>query len=85
MQLTRDEIISELKQILVESDEKNAELVDKCTEDWELTTDFGFSSIGILYVVIAVEETFGIRFENANLKDFRTLGDVIDFIEAKLS
>lgn len=84
MQLTRSEIVEELKKILITSDEKNRVQVERCTEDWELTTDFGFTSIGILYIVIAVEETFGIRFENVSMSDFRTLGNVVDYIEEKL-
>lgn len=84
MQLTRAEIIEELKKIMISSDEKNRELVERCSEDWELTTNFGFTSIGILYIVIAVEETFGIRFDDAGMSDFRTLGDVVNFIEDKL-
>lgn len=81
MQLTRTEIIEELKNIFVSLDEKNRELVERCTEEWQLGTDFGFNSIGILYIVIAVEETFGIRFDNVNMADFKTLKDVVDYIE----
>ena len=36
----------------------------------------------MLYTVIGIEEMFGIRFENVGFDDFRTVGDVIDYIGA---
>lgn len=84
MQMTRQEIIQELKSILISADEKNRPLVEGCTEQTNLMDTFGFSSVGILYLVIAIEETFQIRFENTTVTDFETLGSVVDYIEAKL-
>lgn len=52
-------------------------------ESASLTVDVGLSSVGILYVVIAIEEFFGVRFENVGFDDFHTVGDVIDYIEEK--
>ena len=49
-----------------------------------LTADLGFTSVSMLYMVIAIEEEFDIRFENVGAADFDTLGEVIDYIEAKL-
>ena len=46
--------------------------------------DFGFSSVSMLYMVIAIEEVFNIRFEDVGVSDFDTLGDVITYIEGKL-
>ncbi len=53
------------------------------SENADLVNDLGLSSVGILYVVIAIEEFFQIRFDNVGFADFKTLGDVIDYIEAK--
>lgn len=50
-------------------------------ENLTLTGDLGFSSVGMLYVVIGVEETFGIRFTGVGMADFKTVGDVVDYIE----
>ena len=52
-------------------------------ESQNLVTDLGLSSVGILYVVIAIEEFFSIRFDDVGFADFRTVGDVIDYIEKK--
>ena len=55
------------------------------TEDSNLISDVGLSSVGILYVVIAIEEFFGIRFDDVGFADFKTIGDVVDYIEKKLN
>ena len=82
--LTRQEITEKLKDILLFADPNGAEKIEKATEDAVLTSDLGFSSVSILYMVIAIEEAFGIEFEGVTLQDFETLGDVITYIERKL-
>lgn len=83
MQLTRNEIAEKLKEILLSADARNADRLTGCREDSNLFTDLGLTSIGMLYLVIAIEETFGIQFDNVGIADFNTLGDVIDYIEGK--
>lgn len=53
-------------------------------ESSSLVTDVGLSSVGVLYVVIAIEEFFNIQFDDVGFADFKTVGDVIDYIENKL-
>ena len=81
MQLTREEIVEELRSILLSADDKNADLVETCSEDSVLSTDLGLSSVAMLYMVIAIEETFAVRFDDVGMDDFKTLGDVVTFIE----
>ena len=59
--------------------------ISTLTEDSNLITDVGLSSVGILYVVIAIEEFFQIRFDDVGFADFKTIGDVINYIEKKLN
>ena len=54
-------------------------------ENSNLVNDLGLNSVGVLYIVIAIEEFFGIEFENVGFSDFATIGDVIDYIENKQS
>ena len=54
------------------------------SEESSLISDVGLSSVGILYVVIAIEEFFNVRFDNVGFGDFKTIGDVVDYIEKKL-
>lgn len=57
---------------------------ENITMECNLTTDLGMTSMGLLYLVIAVEESFNIRFDDVGLADFTTVSDVIEYIEGKL-
>lgn len=83
MQLTRPELIEQLKDILLSAGIESA-AAENCTEDSRLIEDFGLSSVSMLYLVIAIEETFNIRFEGVGMTDFVTLGDVLNYIEGRL-
>ena len=52
-------------------------------ESTDLRTGLGLNSIGMLYMIIAIEESFSVRFENVAMGDFNTVGEVVDFIESK--
>ena len=54
------------------------------TEGSDLTLDLGLSSVGVLYIVIAIEEFFNVRFDDVGFGDFKTVGDVISYIEEKV-
>ncbi|MGN1103275.1 MAG: acyl carrier protein [Candidatus Coproplasma sp.] len=81
MQSKRLEIAEKLKEILALALGDSVNL-DNCTEQSNLTTDLGLNSVGIIYVVIAIEEFFNIRFDNVSFSDFGCVGDVLDYIEA---
>ena len=84
--MDRSEIIAKLKEILIMAFGADGEkIVQNCTESSNLIADLGLNSVGILYVVIGIEELFSITFDNVSFGDFRTVGDVVDFIEKKLS
>ena len=38
----------------------------------------------MLFMVIAIEEDFNIRFDDVSMDSFATLGDVVSYIEGKL-
>ena len=80
MQLSRDEIIAKLRTILINADEKYAAMADSIDVDSSLANDLGLTSIGMLYLVIVIENTFSIQFENVGIDDFKTFGDMVDFI-----
>ena len=82
--MTREQIIDKLREILVAADGRGQSSVMNVTEDTNLFTDLGLTSVSMLYMVIAIEEDFDIRFENVGASDFATLGDVVDYIEARL-
>ena len=78
MLMTRQEILDKLKEILVAADSGNK------AEQSRLKEDFGLNSVNILYMVIAIEEAFGIYFDDVGVNSFSTVGEVIDYIEGKL-
>lgn len=81
--MTRNEITEKLKDILTLALGNTIDL-SKCTEESNLTTDLGLNSVGVLYVVIAIEEFFNIRFGDVSFGDFQTVGDVINYIEGQM-
>lgn len=85
MQMNRTEIQEQLKDILLSTDQRNSDRIDSYNDDSRLIADMGLTSVSMLYMVIAIEETFDIRFDNIGMTDLVTLGDVIDYIEKKLA
>ena len=58
--------------------------VSAVTESASLREDIGINSIGLLYMAMAVEEEFGVKFKNEDFAGIQTVGDVIACIEGKL-
>ena len=79
------EIISKLKDILLIADSGNADKINAADENTRLMEDLGLNSVNVLYLVIAIEEVFNIRFDDETGVDtFGTVGDVADYIGGKL-
>lgn len=57
---------------------------DTVKPDADLREDMGINSIGILYLAMAVEEEFGVKFTNEDFTGIRTVDDVVRCIEGKL-
>ena len=54
------------------------------TENTTLLGDLGMTSISLLYMAMATEEEFGIKFQNEDFATLATVGDVVACIERKL-
>ena len=80
--MNRQEIFEKLKEIAELTVQDPSILASMC-EDSDLAADLGLSSVGMLYIVIAIEEMFNIRMDDVSFGDFRTVGDVADYIEKK--
>ena len=85
MALSRTEIKEKLKGIMEYAIRDNSVDLDSLDEASSLVTDLGLNSVGILYIVIAIEEEFSIEFENVGFSDFKTVGGVVDYIEEKVN
>lgn len=58
--------------------------VDSVTPESSLREDVGINSIGMLYMAMAIEEEFGVKFNNDDFIGINTVGDVISCIEKKV-
>ena len=83
--MIREEIIEKLKGVLSMAMGKEPDEINNYCETSNLSTDLGLNSVGVLYVVIAIEEFFSIRFDDVGFSDFKTVKDVIDYIEKKVN
>ena len=81
--MNRQEIFEKLKEIAELTVQDPSILASMC-ENSDLAADLGLSSVGMLYIVIAIEEMFNIRMDDVSFGDFRTVCDVMDYIEQKL-
>ena len=82
--MARQEIIEKLNDIIISADPGLEARAVSVSEDTRIMQDLGLSSIGMLYIAIAIEEVFGIRFENVGISDFVTVRSIVDYIEKKL-
>ena len=82
--LTREEILQGLKRILLIMDPNKKDAINNANESTRLQEDLGLASVSLLYLVVAIEEEFGIEFDDLGVEDFKTVGQTIDYIENKL-
>ncbi len=57
--------------------------IEHISPEANLVTDVGMNSIGFLYMALALEEEFGVKFTNDDFKGLATVQDVITCIEGK--
>ena len=58
--------------------------VEGITPESSLREDIGINSVGLLYMAMALEDEFGIKFYNDDFLEIKTVGDVIRTIEKKV-
>lgn len=85
MQLTRSDILSKLKEIIQSMYDSTHAGLEDATEETRLIEGLGLNSVGLLYMVIIIEENFGIRFDQVGGDRFQTVGDVVTYIQNQLS
>jgi len=59
--------------------------VTTITPQSKLRDDIGINSIGLLYMAMALEEEFGIKFVNDDFIELNTVHDVIQCIDQKVA
>ena len=79
--MERAEIVSQVLAVLEDVAEVSPEDV---TESSVLMDDLDLSSMEILTIVADIEETFGLRIPEKELRSFVTMGDLVDYLAANV-
>ena len=79
--MERAEIFSQILAVLEDVAEVSPEDV---TESSVLLDDLDLSSMEILTIVADIEETFGLRIPEKELRNFVTMGDLVDYLVANV-
>lgn len=81
--MTELEIFEKLKEIFILVVNRNADLSKTTLED-NIINDLGVSSVGLIYLIVAIEETFDIDMSEVSMNTFQTIGDVVKYIQGKM-
>ena len=75
MENTFDKLKNILERIMPDNDYSNI------TIESDIKNDLNLNSIGFLYLVLGIEEEFGVEIHNVNAEDFKIVKDVIDYLD----
>lgn len=81
--MTELEILEKLKEIFHLIINRDADLTN-ITKETKIVADLGVSSIGLIYLMVAIEEMFAIDLSDATFNTFVTIDDVVQYIENKI-
>ncbi len=73
-------MFEEFKKLLVDELQIDEE---KITMSSELSNDLGINSIELAELVMNCEETFHIDIQEEDIRNFVTVGDVVQYVESK--
>lgn len=71
-------MIDKIIDILSEFTELSTE---EMNENTELVNDMGLNSLDVVNVIVAFEDEFNIEIPDRIIKDLRTIGDILKYIE----
>ena len=58
---------------------KEKRKVDNISNDMNLRDDFNTDSIGLLEIVMELEDAYDIEVDDSSLQNFKTVGDVVNY------
>ena len=77
--MEREEILEKVKSVVV--DQLNVE-DDEVVDDASFIDDLGADSLGIVELVMALEEEFGVSIPDEDAEGIKTVGDAVAYIQA---
>ena len=78
MALTQAEILAGLSEII---DEIAGVPADEVTADKTFVDDLDIDSLSMVEIAVAAQDKFGVEIPDEQLKDLKTVQDVIDYVE----
>ncbi len=78
--MDRKEIFEKIRDIVVE---ELGVAPEKVTEDARFIEDLGADSIGVMELVMKMEEEFDMKIPDEDIEKLRTVGDVINYVLEK--
>lgn len=73
-----EKLFNEVKKVLAKQLRKPEDIIKP---ESKIIDDLGADSLNILMLLMTIEEDFGIKVPDEELEDFRTVGDVVSFLE----
>ncbi len=73
-------VINKVKKILAAQRDID---VNKITESTDIAEDLGADSLDVVELMMSIEEEFGIEISDEEARNFKTVGDVVSYIESK--
>jgi acyl carrier protein len=80
--MDRSELASRLTQVLVDELGLDA---DKIREDANFEEDLEVDSLGVVELLMALEDEFGVKIPDEDAENIHTVGQAIDLVQAKLA
>jgi acyl carrier protein len=77
-----EKLFNEVRTVLAKQLRKPEDIIKP---ESRIIEDLGADSLNILMLLMTIEEDFGIKVPDEELADFRTVGDVVSFLESQQS
>ena len=81
--MTEQEIFNALVDIVSSSLEDDS-LKERVNMDTNIFTDINMNSIAMIYIAMAIEDTFSIKINNDDVKHNLTVRDWVNYIKSKM-
>lgn len=57
---------------------------EKITPDSDIVEDFGADSLDVIDMITTLSDEFGVEIPDEAIENFRTVGDVVSYVEERL-
>ncbi len=74
-------VFEKAKEIIAENLSLNE---DEVSMDSHIVDDLGADSLDVMETVMALEEEFDVKFPETDIKEVKTVGDLVRYIEGKI-